>query len=102
MNRDRNRIEVEHMGIFTGFLLIICVLFYVYKAVLAVMRYKNKINDSDKDIKLINWNLDARFHATPSFDFPNIQSESDLKILNSGSNPCDVQEEIQVKQYCKY
>lgn len=90
------------MGIFTGFLLVICVLFYVYKAILAVMRCKNKINDSDKDIKLINWNLDARFHSTPSFDFPNIQSESDLKILNSGSNPCDVQEEIQVKQYCKY
>lgn len=102
MKKDLNKSEVSHMNIFTGFLLVVCVLFYIYKIILAIIRYKNIIKNKSKDIKLINCNIDKRFHSSPSFDFPNVQSELDIKILNSGSNPCDEQDKIQVKQYCKY
>lgn len=91
------------MNLFTGILLIICVIFSIYKSVLRIIRYREKImKKSEDDIKLVNINFDKRFHSSPTFDFPNVQSESDLKILNSGSDPCDKQEEIQVKEYCKY
>lgn len=91
------------MNIFTGFLLIICSLFYAYKTIIRIIRYKKELLEKDKNnVKLINIDFDKRFHSSPSFDFPNVQSESDLKILNSGSDPCGKQDEIKVKQYCKY
>ncbi len=91
------------MNIFTGFVLIICTLFYTYKIIIRIIRYKKELLEKEKEnVKLINFDFDKRFHSSPSFDFPNVQSEADLKILNSGSDPCDKQDEIKVKQYCKY
>lgn len=90
------------MNIFSVFLLIISIIFTAYKLILSIIRHIKKTHNKSFDIKLVNCDFDKRFHSSPSFDFPNIQSESDLRILNSGSDPCDKQEEIQVKQYCRY
>ena len=54
-------------------------------------------------LKIKESNIDMRFYSTPSFDFPNVQSELDLRCLDFGQHCLnETRNELQVTQYCKY
>lgn len=89
------------MSIFTGILFIICSLFALYKIVINFIQNRKNSKKNNNIINAENF-VDLRVHSLLSFDFPNVQSEADMKIVNSGPDLCKVQDEIQVKQYCKY
>lgn len=58
-----------------------------------------------KNVNSVKWTknkIDERFYSYPSFDFPNTQSEFETKVINSGPDLCEEQNEIHVEQYCKY
>ncbi len=95
------------MSVFTGILFAVCVVFGIYKMCFKLYKRKQKLGQEkygrkDINITFSSPSVDLRFYSKPTFDFPNIQSELDLKILNSGLNLCEEQSEILVKPYCKY
>lgn len=93
------------MNTFTGLLLIVCALFTVYKIYIKIKRIRyisNMQKNIKKNINLIDVHIDERIHSSPSYDFPNVQPETDMKIVNSGPDLCSKQSELNVKHYCKY
>ncbi|MCM1498174.1 MAG: hypothetical protein NC124_06870 [Clostridium sp.] len=90
------------MSIFTGILLIICTLFTIYKVIKTIKFFTMQKKKKFPTTIIEKTFFDSRFHSSPSFDFPNTQSEADMKIINSGPNLCEKQNAIEVKEYCKY
>lgn len=90
------------MSIFTGILFVVCVIYAFYRTIIKMKNYVNKNTSETKDVVINNGFIDMRFHSVPNFDFPNVQSESDLKITNSGPDLSVEPSKIKVKQYCKY
>lgn len=90
------------MSIFTGILLIICILFTIYKTIKTIKFFSIQKKKKFPTTIIEKTSFDSRFHSLPSFDFPNTQSEADMKIVNSGPDLCEKQDEIKVKEYCKY
>lgn len=93
------------MDIFTLLLLVVCTLFGIYKIIYKLIskyliKKRENVHIALKSIK--KEQVDLQYYSTPSFNFPNVQSEADMKILNSGPDICEKQGEIDVKQYCKY
>ncbi len=90
------------MSIFTGILLLVCTLFSIYKIILRYSKRTSKCEKKIDGVLSCNEEVDWRFHSTPRFDFPNVQSEADLRILNSGRDLCEEQKEIDVRHFCEY
>lgn len=95
---------VNYMNTFTTILLTVCTIFSLYKVYLWIKRFLKK-RESEKMSTVVETKrskIDNRFYSYASFDFPNVQSESEMKIMNSGPDPDIKQKKICVKQYCKY
>lgn len=92
------------MNAFTTALLTVCTIFSLYKAYLRIKRFFKKCKSQKMSpvVETTKIKIDNRFYSYATFDFPNVQSESEMKIMNSGPNPDIKQEKISVKQYCKY
>lgn len=91
------------MDIFTTILIIICVLFAVYKLICRMVHHFNNLSKKRTNIEIADsGNINIHTYSHVSFDFPNVQSETDMEIINSGSNLCDKQEKIIVKEYCEF
>ena len=59
------------------------VAFAIYRVGYILQRKKSK---STTRVKIKESNIDMRFYSTPSFDFPNVQSELDLRYLDFGQH----------------
>lgn len=90
------------MSIFTGILFIVCVLYASYRIIIKTKNYVNRNVPSNNNIVINNVSIDMRFHSAPNFDFPNVQSESDLRIANTGPDLSAEPSELKVKQYCNF
>lgn len=90
------------MSIFTGILFIVCTIFTIYKTIMTIKYFSTKKRKNISAIIVEKSSYDSPCHSSPSFDFPNTQSEADMKIINSGPDLCEKQEVIRVKEYCKY
>lgn len=90
------------MNIFTTILLILCIIFSIYKLIFRLIHHFNNASNERMNIEIVNSNDNVHTHSSVSFDFPNIQSETDMEIINSGSDLCEKQEKIVVKEYCKF
>ena len=88
------------MSTFSGIIFIICIIFAVYKAI----KYFLRENKKETPTVIIKENtIDERFYSTPSFDFPNVQSELDMKFIDFVShNLSEIPNELEVRHYCKY
>lgn len=47
-------------------------------------------------------NVNLKYYSTPTFDFPNIQSELDLKIINSGTGFEKKRNDYPIRHYCNF
>lgn len=90
------------MSIFTGILFIVCVLYGSCRFFTKIKSHIEKNTSKTTHIIVKDNSIDMRFHSVPNFDFPNVQSESDLRITNTGPDLNTELSEIEVKQYCKY
>lgn len=90
------------MNTFTLILLIVCILFSFYKIIMRFLRIFIAKKSCDNHVEFTVNQVNNCNLSSPSYDFPNIQSEVDIKIINSGPDLCDEQDSIEVKQYCKY
>ena len=87
------------MSTFSGIILIVCIVFAVYRA----RKYFLRENRKETVTAIIKENIiDRRFYSTPSFDFPNVQSELDIKFIDFSSGLIETCHELKVTQYCKY
>ena len=76
------------------------VAFAIYRIRIYFVKKKSK---STTKVKIKESDIDMRFYSTPSFDFPNVQSELDLRCLDFGQHYLnETRNELQVTQYCKY
>lgn len=80
--------------------LVLCVIYMVYRIILYIIRSR-KNNKCDDKIAVKKNTLDERFYSTPSFDFPNTQSELELKDIDCSSEPI-ISGKLEMKDYCKY
>lgn len=90
------------MNTFTEILLIVCIVFGLYKVIMRLSRFFTAKKSCVNHVEFIDNHVNNCNLSSPSYDFPNIQSEVDIKIINSGPDLCDEQDNIEVKQYCKY
>lgn len=81
-------------------ILALCVIYLVYRIISNIIRSSQNSKCDDK-VAVEKNTFDERFYSTPSFDFPNIQSELELKDINYSSEPM-IHGELEVKHYCKY
>lgn len=86
------------MDILSIVLLVPVAIYFVYGISIIRGRHDSKCDDEIAEEKNT---LDERFYSKPSFDFPNIQSESELKDIDCSSEP-EIPEKLEVKDYCKY
>lgn len=87
------------MTTLSSIIFIICIIFTFYKIKKYFCKERNKTTNKCI-IKRVT--LDEPFYSTPSFDFPNIQSEIDMKFIDFSSNLAKEHSELNVTQYCKY
>lgn len=90
------------MDIFTTILLIICIIFAIYKLIFRLIHHFKDSSKDSMNIEITNSKINMHTHSSVSFDFPNVQSETDMEIINSGSDLCKKQKKIVVKEYCKF
>lgn len=81
--------------------LAIFAIYFVYRIIIYIIIRSSQNSKCDDKIAVKENTLDERFYSTPSFDFPNIQSELELKDIDYGSEPI-IPGELKVKHYCKY
>lgn len=81
---------------------IVLIMFFIF-AIYKFRKFKNR-QSREKDNKNIikEITLDKRLYSTPSFDFPNVQSERELKDIDWASGFPDKPSEIKITQYCKF
>lgn len=88
------------MSTLSTIVLIMFFIFSIYKFV----KFKNRksIEKNNKNIIIKEITLDKRLYSTPSFDFPIVQSERELKDIDFTSGFPDKPSEIKITQYCKF
>ena len=87
------------MSTFSGIIFIICIIFAIYQT----RKYFLRENRKETATVIIKENtIDKRFYSTPSFDFPNVQSELDMKFIDFSSGFIETCHELKVTPYCKY
>ena len=87
------------MTTLSSIIFIICIIFTFYQIKKYFCKDKNKV--TNKHI-IKKSTLDKQFYSAPSFNFPNIQSEMDMKFIDFSSNLTREHDELNVTQYCKY
>lgn len=87
------------MTILSSIIFIICIIFGFYQIKKYFFKKRNKVTN-EYIIKKVT--IDKRFYSTLSFDFPNIQSEMNMKFIDFSTNLTKEHNELNVTQYCKY
>ena len=91
------------MSTLSGIILIVCILFAIYRIKTYFSRKNNKEIDKGTCNAIIKEiNIDEKCYSKPSFDFPNVQPESDMRFVDFGPDLSKIRDEIKVIQYCKY
>lgn len=82
---------------------IVLIMFFIF-AIYKFRKFMNRksIEKDNKNIIIKEITLDKRLYSTPSFDFPNVQSERELKDIDFASGFPDKPSEIKITQYCKF
>lgn len=82
---------------------IVLIMFFIF-AIYKFRKFKNRqsIEKDNKNTIIKEITLDKKLYSTPSFDFPNIQSERELKDIDFVSGFPDKPSEIKITRYCKY
>ena len=83
--------------------IIVLIMFFIF-AIYKFIKFNNRksIEKNNKNIINKEITLDKRLYSTPSFDFPNVQSERELKDIDFTSGFLDKPSEIKITQYCKF
>lgn len=83
--------------------IIVLIMFFIF-AIYKFRKFKNResIEKDNKNIIIKKITLYKRLYSTPSFDFPNVQSERELKDIDFSSDFQDKPSEIKITQYCKF
>ena len=82
---------------------IVLIMFFIF-AIYKYRKFKNRqsIEKDNKNIIIKEITLDKRLYSAPSFDFPNVQSQRELKDIDLASGFPDKPSEIKITQYCKF
>lgn len=95
--------EANNMDILSITIIVLSVLFISIKSIIFVCLEVGKRRDKKVSISIKTLDtIDEKFYSTLVFDFPNVQSEEELKILNSGPDLDKEQFELEVEHYCNF
>ncbi len=91
------------MDVLSVTIIVLSVLFISIKSIIIASLKVAKRSDKKVNVSIKTFDtIDEKFYSTLVFDFPNVQSEEELKILNSGPDLQKEQFELEVEHYCNF